>query len=136
MAAVSSSAGYQAATQAAFQQLKVQQARQNADRAEQVANALAAKANEAQRDADRAEENARSLSVQSNQARTAAGQARQGLSMVQSVSRMAVQLAGTVEQVVERTGRQASSSEAPPAKSAPVMNTTGQMTGTVVNTTA
>jgi hypothetical protein len=141
MAAISSSAGFQAATQAAFQQMKVQQARQNADRAEQVARAMAAKAGEAQQVADRAQESARSMTLQSDQAQTAAGQARQGVAMIQSVGNMQVRLGNTVSQVAEKVAdvTPAASTEpvsVPTPAPVPVVNTSGQVTGTLVNTTA
>jgi len=118
--------------------LRLQQARQNADRAEQAARALEARAVDAKRIAERADENARSLFVQADQANSVAGQARQGLAMVKSVSQMQSSLSNTVSQVTERqevkeTGvvTQASQVESPP-----VINTSGQITGVVVNTTA
>lgn len=139
MMAISSTVGMQAVTQAAFQQLKLQQARQNADRAEQIARTLQAKAADAQYVADRAQEDARSLSVQSRRAQGIAGQARQGVAMVESVGDMKTRLSGTIDQV----GRiQAIKADVPVSEStslAPsnsVINTSGQTTGTLVNTTA
>lgn len=134
MSAIPSTAGSQAAMQAAFQQLKLQQARQNAERAEQTARALESKAAEAQQVAERADENARSLSVQSSQARSIAGRARQGVAMTASIDQMRVQLGNTVSQSVER--RESASLDAPVAETAPVRNLSGQVTGTLVNTTA
>jgi hypothetical protein len=135
MAAVSSSSGFQAVTQAAYQQLKVQQARQNADRAEEVARALAARAGDARQVAEQAQESARVLTVQSNQAQTAAGQARQGLAAMDSAGRMQASLANTADQVVTRSAEPVSTGVE--SKSvAPVVNTSGQVTGTLVNTTA
>lgn len=140
MAAISSTVGFQAATQAAFQQLKLQQARQNAERAEQAARSLQSQAVEAQRVADRAQEDARSLSVQSSQAQRAAGQAKQGLAMIQSVDEMKASLSSTLTQVSERQesvrSSPAPSVSAPAKESPPVVNLSGQVTGTVVNTTA
>lgn len=137
MAAISStSVGAQAAAQAGLQQLKLQQARQNAERAEQIARALAAKAADAEGVAYRAEENARSLGVQSDQASSAAGQARQGLAMIQSVGHMQSALASTVSQASVRQNVKEADTIAPKADSAPVLNTSGQITGVVVNTTA
>ncbi|MEW6164887.1 MAG: hypothetical protein AB1642_07475 [Pseudomonadota bacterium] len=136
MAAVTSTAGYQAITQAAFQQLKVQQARQNAERAEQTAETLRARAADAQRTADRAQESARSLYVQSREADSAAGQARQGVALIQSTSEARAQLANTVSQASERFSPEVSVSETTSENSAPVRNTSGQITGRVVNTTA
>ncbi|MEW6513389.1 MAG: hypothetical protein AB1443_05255 [Pseudomonadota bacterium] len=133
MAAISSTSGLQGVTQTAFQQLKLQQARQNADRAEQQARSLQNQAAEAQREADRAEENARDLSVRSSQAQSAAGQARQGLAMIRSVNDMKADLS-TVLARVESSASEVDSNVVQPVVSAPVINTSGQLTGTVVNT--
>jgi hypothetical protein len=136
----STSIGAQTATQAGWQQLRLQQARQNAERAEQAARALEARAIDAQRIAERADEDARSLFVQADQANSVAGQARQGLAMVKSVSQMQSSLSNKVSLVTQRqevkvtvTGTVA---QAPRVESPPVVNTSGQITGVVVNTTA
>lgn len=136
MAAISSTVGVQVVTQAAFQQIKLQQARQNAERADQMARSLQAAAAEAQQEADRAQEDARSLSLQSRQAQSAARQARQGVALIRSVndmeqglSRIGFRASDTVTNVVE-------SEPVSPVESAPVINTSGQVTGVVVNTTA
>jgi len=153
MVAISSPVGAQAASQAALQQLKVQQAKQTAERAEVTARSLRSQAEDAQRSADRAHENARSLFVRSDQAQTAAGQARQGLAMMNSASNMQASLANTASQLVERssgtepvgprvelqasTGPQvAPPVQAPARPSAPVFNTSGQLTGQLVNDSA
>lgn len=127
----SSSVGSQAVAQAGLQQLKVQQALQGAERAEQTARSLRAQANQAQQVADRAQEDARSLYVRSDQAQTAAGQARQGVAMMKSVGEMQSNLSGRVEQVVAKQ-----ESTVTAAASEPVLNSSGQVTGTIVNTTA
>lgn len=122
--------------------MKVQQARQNAERAEQTARALEARAAEAQNVADRAQENARTLSVRSGQAQSAAGQARQGLAMARSVGEMQTGLSNTVGQANERAVNVQASPPAdaraglPAQRTQPVVNMSGQVTGTVVNTTA
>ncbi|MFA7268399.1 MAG: hypothetical protein WC073_03540 [Sterolibacterium sp.] len=141
MVAVSSTFGSQA-TQYGWEQLKLQQARRNADRAEQTAQSLQTEATEARRAADRAVENARSLSLQSDQAQTYAGRARQGLAALQSAGQMQMQLGQVADQVIQRQQGAYSSQSAQsaqsvnPAQSAPVVNTQGQLTGTVVNTKA
>lgn len=132
MAAISSSVGTQAVTQAAYQRFKVQQARQNAQQAEEVARALEAKAAAAQREAVRADENARSLTVQSNEARSVAGQARQGLAMIRSVGEMQARIVNTATQVSEKQETVQAQVQTPK----PVVNDAGQVTGTMVNTTA
>ena len=143
MAVISPGQSSQFAIQDAVRQLKIQQARQSAARAESTAQALAGKAADAQRVADRAEENARNLTVQASQAKSVAGQARQGVALQRSVEEMQASLYTTAGQVNVRL--EASSDVQPPASPAavtagpeipPVMNTSGQLTGTVVNTTA
>jgi chromosome segregation ATPase len=137
MASISSISGAQSAAQSGLQQLRLQQAKRNAEQAEQVANSLQAQARDAQQRASEAQENARSISAQSDQARTTAGQARQGLAALSTGSQMQSQLSQVVGQVVEKQ----KAAEPPPVAAAkspapPVTNTQGQVTGTVINTTA
>jgi len=141
MAVTSATSNSLSADQLGMQQLRVQQAKQNAERAEAAARALRSQANAAQREANQAQESARSLYVRSDQAQTVAGQARQGLAAIRAQSEMQVRLSNTVDQVVERTNVDAASangssgvSERPTAQ--PVVNTSGQVTGRVVSTTA
>lgn len=123
-------------TQTAFQQLKLQQARQNAERAEQVARNLRSEAADAQREADRAQENARSLMVRSNQAQSVAGQARQGLAMIRTVGEMQESLSNMQIRTDTVSSSTVETAAIAPAANVPVVNTSGQVTGTVVNTTA
>lgn len=137
VATISSSVSAGSIAQAGFQQLRVQEARRSADHAEQIARSLAAQARNAQRVADRADENARSLTVRSDQARADAGAARQGVAYLDSVGRMQQQLGEFVGRIAEREAV-APVAEAPaeaPVSSA-VVNTQGQVTGTLVNTSA
>lgn len=119
-----------------MQQLKVQQAKQNAERAEFAARALRAQANEAQQVADRAQEEARGLYVRSDQAQSVAGQARQGLAVLKSVGMMQTSLADKASQVSERQAQIQQSQMQQTSAPAPVVNTSGQVTGTVINTVA
>jgi len=139
MAAISSTAGSQSVAQSTLQELRIQQARQNAGRAEQVASSLRQQAAEAQRNADRAEANARSLSVQSVQAETVAGRARQGLAAIRSAGEMQTQLSQVVGRISGKSESSLPASDVSgnvaPAP-APVVNTSGQITGTLINTTA
>lgn len=130
MSSVSSTSG---ASQFGWDQLKLQQARRNADQAEQAAQSLQAQAQAAQRTADRAEENARALAVDSNQARASVGKARQSLAAIQTEGQMQTQIAKVVDQVAQ--AQQSAPSSAAPL-SAPVVNAQGQVTGTTINTTA
>jgi hypothetical protein len=126
----------QSATQAAFQQLRLQQAQRNAERAEQLAGALRGQAADARREADRAQENARELAVRSSQADDAAGRAHRGLALIESVGGMQATLSAVLDRVSGAAENGKTSRMPAFTTAAPVVNTTGQMTGTVVNTVA
>jgi len=132
--AVASASGAQSASSGLWAQLQLQQARRNADQAEQQAAALQAQAQSAQGVADRAQENARSLQVQSRQAQGDASQARLDLATRSSVGEVQSQLSDLKTQIAKVLQSDAPIAE-PPA-SAPVVNTSGQQTGTLVNVTA
>ena len=136
MAIGSSTSTVPSATQDAWQQLKLQQAQRDADRADWDARALQAQAQQAQRVANRAEEVARSLGVQADQAQDEAAKARQGLASLSSLGQMQTLLNHVSEQVFQtpQTGAQTDSQAQTNATA--VVNTQGQVTGTVVNTTA
>ncbi|OHC63463.1 MAG: hypothetical protein A2045_04795 [Rhodocyclales bacterium GWA2_65_20] len=140
MASVSSTSS---ATQFGLQQLRQLEARRNADQAEQKAQSLKAQASDARHTADQAQENARSLGVQADQAQAQAGKARQGLAAFSTEQQQVTRLANTVDQVLTREQEASASSPtqsigtSPAASSAaPVVNTQGQVTGQIVNTTA
>lgn len=146
MTTVSSALGTQATqpASAGFSQLRLQQARRNAEQAELAARALQAQASNAQRTAARAQENARSLSVQSDEAQTVAGRARQGLHALDSANAAFSRVGKVIERIAPAaetpaaTPVQALAPATPaPASTAPaVLNTDGQVTGTLVNTSA
>jgi len=124
------------ASEYGLQQLRLQQARRTAEQAEFAARALNAQAANAQRVADRAQEDARSLGVQANQAEASAGQARQGLAALSTAQQAFSRLSNTAEQVVAREPTPAAPTQDSGAAPVPVVNTQGQVTGTVINTTA
>lgn len=135
MAAITSAS----AVQSGMQQLRVQQARRTAEQLEVQAASLARQAQTAQRNADRAQEEARGLAVESNRTQVAAGRARQGLAMLSTANAMQAQLGNTVDQVVARNGSTpttASGTSANSSSNAPVVNAKGELTGTLINTTA
>lgn len=137
--------------QSGFAQLKLQQARREAERAEQTARALGEQARAAQSDADRAQDNARQLSIRSDQAEGRAGQARAGLAAIRS----ATEATNWLGAVADRTAKQQNSAPvegsiadppAPTSSSAAApnavsergqsVNPQGQVVGRVVSTTA
>ncbi|MHB1360391.1 MAG: hypothetical protein ACYCWC_12510 [Rhodocyclaceae bacterium] len=136
MATITSTSGSQAASRMAWQQLSLQQARQNAGRAEQVARSLQEKAAEAQQVATRAREDARSLAARADQAQTAAGNARQGLAVIRSVAEMQGQLLDTVSRAGKQSDVTQVAGGGESVAAGPVVNTSGQVTGIMVNTTA
>lgn len=129
--AVTSASSAHSAGSGLWAQIQLQQARQNADRAEQQAAALQAKAQSAQTVADRAQENARSLQVQSRQAHGDAAQARLNLATQNSAGEVQSQLGDLRTQIANVLESDIFSDSA-----APVVNTSGQQTGTLVNVTA
>lgn len=139
MAIASSTSNLPSATQDAWQQLKLQQAKRDAERADWNAQALQAQAQAAQRVANRAEEVARSLAVQADQAQSDAGKARQGLASLSSLGQMQNLVTHVSEQAfpIQQNSQASMPADSPTqAGTTPVVNTQGQVTGTVVNTTA
>jgi hypothetical protein len=141
MATISSISGALSATQSGLQQLRLLQAQRAAEQAEQTARSLQVQAQDAQRKAVHAQENARSITIQADQAQSVAGQARQGVAIVKTVGDMQSQISNVVSQVTEKLGIAETAvvtpkTVAPATTAAPVVNTQGQLTGTVVNTTA
>ncbi len=112
-------------------QMQLLQAQRAADQAEQRARALRGKAQEAQSVADREQENARQLQVRSNQADQDAGNARQGVVALKSLR----QVQGGYEKIQQQIS-EITQPESKASPVAPVVNSQGQTTGTVVNITA
>ena len=133
--AVSSAAGAQSASSGLWAQLQLQQARRNADQAEQQAAALQSQARSAQTVADRAQENARSLQVQSRQAAGDASQARLNLATQDSATQVQSQL-GDLKAQISEVLTSDTLSTTPTVAATPVINSSGHATGTLVNVTA
>lgn len=120
--------------QSGFQQLQLQQARRNADQAEQSARSLSSQADSAQRAAAQAQEGARLLSVEAGQAQDRAGQARQGVVAQESFTRTSAQIGEIYTRVAEKF--QVIETPQVVAAAPAVVNTQGQVTGGNVNVTA
>lgn len=132
--AVTSASGAQSASAGLWAQMQLQQVRQNADRAEQQAAALQARAQSAQSVADRAQEDARSLQLQSRHAQGDAAQARLNVATQSSLGEVNSQLGDLKAQISKVL--QSDNLVATATDTAPVINTSGQQTGTLVNVTA
>lgn len=124
----------QSASSGLFAEIQQLQAQRSADQAVQRAQSLQEKARQAQTVADRAQENARSLKVQSNQAQSDAGRARQGLAARESISQLQSGYADLRQQIASVTNPEETVTSV--ASPAPVVNSFGQETGTLVNVTA
>jgi hypothetical protein len=130
-----SSSSAQAGGGVLWAQLQQQLASRSAEQAEQRASALRARARAAQSVADQAQENARSLKVESDQAQGQASEARRGVVGMSSIGKVQTQLSDLNEQIGKVL--QSDISAAGTASTlAPVVNTFGQETGTLVNVTA
>ena len=120
-----------------WMQIQQQQARRNADRADQQARSLQVQAREAQFSADQAQENARSLKVQAGQAEGQANNAKRGLAAQEALGKVQTQLSGLREQISLALNPPAKEVAQPTSElPAPVINALGQQTGTLVNLTA
>ena len=128
MATISSLSSVQASVSSITSQIRLQQATRDAEQAEQNARALAADARQAWQIASDAQQSARSISAQADKAETSAAQARLGVAAIKNGEQVQVQLTGAVG-TTEKPLKAAESAT-------PVVNTQGQLTGTVVNTTA
>jgi GTP cyclohydrolase FolE2 len=139
--------------QSGYAQLKVQQARRNAEQAEVTAQALSQQAQQAKSEASQAQENARQLSVQSDRAQTGAVQARQGLMAMRSAAEAGDRLGTAYDRIAQAIGAKtetttdvvpaevpvisAAPATTPTATTAsPVVNDKGQTTGTLINIVA
>lgn len=143
--------------QSGYAQLKLQQARRNAEQAEVTAQALSQQAQQAKGEANQAQENARQLSVQSDRAQTGAVQARQGLMAMRSAAEAGDRLGTAYDKIAQAIGTKtettvaaapadaaiasaATTTAVTPAVTAPtsnpVVNDKGQTTGTLINIVA
>lgn len=120
-----------------MQQLRLQEAKRAAQEAQHRAQSLLAKADEAQKRADREQERARSLRVDASQAQAEVGRAGQGLGAIQSLSQMSSKLGEVYTQVAQaQRSTQPQASTPAPQPQQGVVNGQGQVTGTIINTTA
>lgn len=134
MATISSSSGASIG-QSVLSQLQLQQAQRNAERADANARSLQAQARQAQQVAVQAQAEARSISSQADQAQSDASQAKLSLAVIRNGSQVQSELTSSVGNLTE-TLKVASPVAATLGTAIPVINTQGQITGTVVNTTA
>jgi hypothetical protein len=122
---------------------RVQQAKRNAEQAEARASALQAQARDARRAADRANDSARSAEADASTAKVGAMKAQQGYAMLVNVGQLGARIAMVADRVEEKRQPDVAATATPKAQTAPaatatksVVNSQGQVTGRLVNTTA
>lgn len=129
----SAAVGMQSVIASASQEWRAQQASRGAEQAEATARALRRQASAAQREADQAQESARDLKVRSDQAEGRAGEARRSVHALESLG----QTNTAMESLREGIGNALQTLDVAPATPpAPVVNTEGQVTGTLINVVA
>lgn len=132
---VTSTSSAQSLGSVVWAQIQKQQAQRNADQAEQKARSLQDKARDAQSAADQAQERARSIKVESDQAQGQASDARQGVVALKSLEETDGKLSALRSELRPVISPPAKSSTVTESAS-PVINSSGQTTGTLVNVTA
>jgi len=129
LSSVSSGTGASSGTQAALQQAK-----RIADQAETTASALASQAANAEAKASDAEGYARSLSIQAGQAQLTVGYTQQNLSALETGNTIDSQISSVITNVVDAKPVKPSPGVVPVTPA--VVNTQGQVTGKIINTSA
>lgn len=127
--------GTPSVAQSGLAQFRLQQATRDAEQAEQVARSLQAQARDAQQQAGEAQQKARSIAAQATQAQSIAGQARRGVAAAETVGQLQTQLTNVNSQVTEKLKIALPTIRTRTAP-APVINSQGQITGTLINTIA
>lgn len=116
-------------------QAAVQQAKRTANQAEQTAQTLESQAATAQTDATTAQDYANTLNIQASQAQLNVGWTQQGLNAVEVAGQIDNEVPNIVTNLINvQAGKTASISV--PATPPPVVNTSGQITGKIINTSA
>ena len=136
MAIGSATSSSAAISQSILQTLKLQDAKRSAEQAQFRAQDLQNQAADEQRVADNAQEKARSLRVEANQAQADVGRASQGLQALQSLSQMSSRLDQIYTQVAQKQHDSLPTSSAQAPQQGPTVNSQGQVTGRIINTTA
>lgn len=135
MTAISSISASQSTGANSSQLSALQQAKRAADQAESAAQTLETQASAAQNAASNAQGYADSLSIQAGQAQLNVGWSQQNLAAVETAGQLSSQISSVVTNVVD-VQQNRPSHIATPAPTPPVLNTQGQVTGKIINTSA
>lgn len=132
MSAISSITATQTNSSSETLQAALQQAKRTASQAESTAQTLETQASNAQAAASDAQNYASSLSTQAGEAQLNVGWTQQNLAAVETAGQLNSEIASVVKNVVQAQPTKQASTATPP----PVVNTRGQVTGKIINTSA
>jgi hypothetical protein len=121
-------------------QSALQQAKRVANQAEATAQTLATQAASAQAEATNAQDYASALTIQAGQAQLNVGWTQQNLAEVETVGQLNTQITSVIKNVVDSqppaTPPIVVAAKPTPPVIQPVVNTQGQVTGKIINTSA
>jgi F0F1-type ATP synthase delta subunit len=121
-------------------QAALQQAKRTANQAEATAQTLAAQAANAQAEATNAQDYASALTIQAGQAQLSVGWTQQNLAEIETAGQLNTQISSVVKNVVDASPPAQPSivvaAKPTPPVIQPVVNTQGQITGKIINTSA
>jgi len=135
MSAISSISSPQTASPSSSLQAALQQAKRIADQAETNAQALEAQAANAQAAASSAQGYASALNVQAGQAQLNVNWTQQDLDAVETAGQISTQITSVISNVLN-VEQSKPASVAVPIVKPPVVNTQGEVTGKIINTSA
>jgi hypothetical protein len=141
MSAISSISASQSASPGSSLQAALQQAKRIANQAEATAQALEEQASSAQAAASSAQGYASALNVQAGQAQLNVDWTQQDLNAVETAGQISTQISSVVKNVIDVEQNTLPAVVAVPVAkpailNAPVVNTQGQVTGKIINTSA
>ena len=135
MSAISVIPASQSTSAGSSLQTALQQAKRAADQAESTAQALDAQAGDAQAVASSAQNYASALSVQAGEAQLNVGWTQQSLAAIETAGQLNTRISTALTNVINVQQSKVATVSVPIPKP-PVVNTQGQVTGKIINTSA
>ncbi len=135
MSAISSISASQSVNSTSSLQAALQQAKRTANQAETEAQTLEAQAANAQQAASSAQGYASALNIQAGQAQLNVGYTQQDLDAVETAGQLNTEISSVISNVID-VQRSIPASISVPIPKPPVVNTQGQVTGKIINTSA
>ncbi|MBV8666638.1 MAG: hypothetical protein JO269_09155 [Burkholderiaceae bacterium] len=139
MSAISLNTATQSPASNGSLQSALQQAKRIANQAESSAQSLEAQAQSAQAEAASAQDYASSLTIQADQAQLSVGWTQQDVTALETAKELSTQITSVINNVVSTEPARPALVVAPippPPVTHPVLNTQGQVTGKIINTSA